>query len=233
MQGPSEITHPKPAPSVLSPIPVEQAEVRVPVLNIRDVLRVQEHPKGVDLTPLPEGGGKLVLNHLAQWQLLTQDDFSEHANGWVEAVDGALSGKPLGEFRQSCNGSPDTHLGGYCAFSTLAAGKQFGGLPPHSMLRISARVHFIDKWLGEYAYLLVDGNEQWTQAHTHCSKAFLSGCKGIDSCGDNLFHDRLSQQVTVTIPHTADAVNVVFGSSLKGDACTASYAFDDVAIYVR
>ena len=39
--------------------------------------------------------------------------------------------------------------------------------------------------------------------------------------------------VEVTIPHKDDKIMIAFGSSLKTDPCLASYAVDDIMIYVK
>ena len=39
--------------------------------------------------------------------------------------------------------------------------------------------------------------------------------------------------VEISIPHNDSAAKVTFGSSLKKDPCLASYAVDDLMVYVK
>jgi len=153
----------------------------------------------------------------------------------VTTKDGAnLTATSVSDKRQGCNGSPDLHLGGYCSFATLEVGKRFINLPAHTRIRVTARVHFIDAWRGEYAYARANGGIAWQQSHAYCTKAFSSFCRGVDSCGDNKFPDKMSQTVSFELAHDASDVLVSFGAELAGaSACAASWAVDDVAVYVQ
>jgi len=44
-------------------------------------------------------------------------------------------------------------LGGYCLFSYGEVTKTFGGLPNHSLIRITANYHYIDAWAGETGFM--------------------------------------------------------------------------------
>jgi hypothetical protein len=179
--------------------------------------------------------GALSVGGVRQWALWALDDFNSPATsaGWFVVANGSLTATSVSEKRQGCNGSPDLHLGGYCAFASLEVGKRFSGLPQHSKLRVTARVHFLDSWRGEHAFARLDGAPTWAHSHNYCNKAFSSFCRGVDACGDNKFPDTLSHPVAFEVPHTADSALVTFGADLAGaSACAASWALDDVAVYV-
>lgn len=178
-------------------------------------------------------GITLTLQNTLQWKLVHLDDFNTHANGWVVSNNGSLTATSVSDQRSNCGASLDFHLGGYCTFAGTEVSRVVQNLPRHTSLRLTARVHLLDHWQGEYAYAKVDGKDVWMQSHFHCPKPFASFCRGVDACGDNKFADKMSQLVQVTLPHTAAAVTVSFGASLRQPPCAASWAVDDVAIYIQ
>jgi len=65
------------------------------------------------------------------WYLVYLDCFDVDANGWTFKA------------RQRCGSSADHFLGGPCQFGNLNVSKEFDNLPPHTLLRITARFHFL------------------------------------------------------------------------------------------
>ncbi len=214
-------------------IPETESAMRTNVMHAVGTLDIREHRHPIDPAEHPAGGGTLTLSNAQQWALVHHDDFSTNAEGWFISKDGVFSNENVNDKRQGCNGNPDLHLGGYCAFSGIEVSKTFNNLPAHSFVQITARVHFFDYWRGEYAFAKVNNNVVWQQSHAFCSKPFVQFCKGVDSCGDNKYSDKLSQLVKIAIPHTGSSITVSFGSSLHVDACTASWAVDDVAVWTK
>ena len=167
-----------------------------------------------------------VVGAISQWAMVAFDDMETDSirQSWSNSDHNVCGGGKQGAV------VPDIHLGGHCKFSDVEVSKEFQDLPPHKYIRISARYHFLDKWLGEWGYMKVDDRVVWTETHHHCPKIWEDLCGGISVCGDANFNDRLSAHISITIPHTDKSFKVAFGSSLKGDACDASYGVDDVMI---
>jgi len=135
----------------------------------------------------------LTLSGVPQWTMVAFDNFenakSLKTRGWSsDAV-------------SSCGSSKDKFLGGYCKFSDKKVTKTYNKLPIHTALRLTARLHFLDKWEGQYMYVMVNDKIVWMQNHRHCSSIFASSCKGINVCGDDNYSDRLSLLVDVTVRH--------------------------------
>lgn len=158
----------------------------------------------------------------SQFVLVAADDFEETTVGWSK------------KDRSVCGSSPDFFLGGPCKFADTQSSKTYENLPPHKMIRITARYHFFDRWEGEYGIMKVDGRTVWSEAHHHCAKTFHELCKGISVCGDDNTADQLSTHISITIPHTAKRISVSFTSTLKPfrGPCIASWGVDDVFISV-
>lgn len=216
----------------LSDIPMFESALRLPELSIKKALRIRDHAGFYDSSKHPGAGGTLMLNDAQQWALFSHDDFQDSSDGWALSVNGTQR-ESVADKRQGCNGNPDLHLGGYCAFSSHEVTRLYKDLPPHNTVQITARMHFFDLWRGEYAFAKVDGNMLWQQSHSFCPKPFSEFCKGIDSCGDNKYSDKLSQVIRLVINHKEPTLKLSFGSSLEVAPCVASWAIDDVALYTK
>lgn len=163
----------------------------------------------------------IKVTGVRQWSVVAFDDFDDaSSNGWHPDV------------RSTCGLARDSFLGGYCKLSHHEASKTFSNLPPHRRLRLSARLHFLDKWQGEELVVKINDEPVWTLAHTHCNKVFATMCRGLNVCGDEKYADRLSHLMSVTINHSAPSVKVSIHSTLDKDPCTASWGVDDVELAV-
>lgn len=133
-----------------------------------------------------------------------------------------------------CGHSTDYFLGGPCMLSEGRVNRYYRDIPPHRDIKITGRVHFFDQWNGETLSLKVDNNTVWSESYNWCPTVLDAGCTkyGIDSCGQE-YPDRLSVNFNVSMPHTADRIALEFNSTLKINACEASWGIDDVAIYIR
>jgi len=214
-------------------IPTTEAALRVPAINATKVLDVRDYQTKFDPKAHPVAGGTVTVSNAHQWNLVYFDDFETNADGWFLSTNATASKTQVNDRRNACNNNTDHHLGGYCEFSKEEVTKTFINLPPHSALKITARYHFIDYWTGEYAYAKLNGKPVWMQSHAFCKLAFTEDCRGVDACGDNKFPDRLSHHIEIIVPHTEDKVSLTFGSSLETPACKASWAIDDVAVYIK
>jgi len=136
---------------------------------------------------------RLKLAGVNQWALVAVEDFSKPQSllrkGWSS------------DKTADCGLSGDTFLGGYCHFADTKVSKTFHRLPVHTHLRLQARMHFFDKWEGQYAYIMVNDRVVWIHNHRHCRSIFQSGCRGVNVCGDEGYADRLSMGVDVVVTH--------------------------------
>lgn len=160
-------------------------------------------------------------------------------------------------------GNGNMFLGGHCEASSSEIRKVYTRLPPHSAVRVVGRFHFIDSWEGEAGYAKLDGRFKWTRHHGHtavdaslntraaAARGGVAAAQqvarraqaeeqsaaikaGISLCGDETVAEHLfNVPVDVSVPHTGEEIEVVFGSLLDKDACHASWGVDDVEIYLR
>jgi len=162
---------------------------------------------------------EVIVGGVKQWRLLKHDDFDTDLNGWNAPGRGRCGEK-----------TKDFFLGGHCLTSSRNATKIFSGLPSHTQVRITARVHFLDKWDGEVAFMRADGNVVW--ADTATSSSPVKNSLG-NLCGGSYPDSRLSVPIDVTLQHGSSDLEIQFGSSLEGDACDHSCAVGDVIIYAK
>ena len=160
---------------------------------------------------------EVIVGGVKQWRLLRHDDFDTDLNGWNAPGRGRCGEK-----------TKDFFLGGHCLTSNGNASKIFSGLPSHNQIRITARVHFLDKWDGEVAFMRADSNVVWADTASSSSQSSLGNL-----CGGSHPDSRLSVPIDITIQHGSSDLEIQFGSSLQGDACDHSWAVDDVIIYSK
>lgn len=181
-----------------------------------------------DLIHLPhtQSAGEIVVDGLSakgvpQWSLWNQDTFDEPDSGMWSPNDRGFCGNPGDHF-----------LGGHCRFGATITQRSYD-LPPHTRVRVRARVHFIDKWNGEAISLLVHGQPVWSQSHNWCPSFLKWMCEkyGVDSCGRDT-PDRLSVRAEAVFAHSSPMLQIGFNSSLPigTDPCYQSWGVDDVAI---
>eukprot|EP00466_Bigelowiella_natans_P018729 jgi/Bigna1/83380/fgenesh1_pg.107_\ len=179
---------------------------------------------------------RVVVDGVRQPSLWKHFDFQKSSGGWKIVADASNkhkqnqdsstqkhkgaggSSSSSSDTRQSCGtGNLDMFLGGYCALGGgQIARYSLTNLPPSKLITITGRVHFFDRWKGEYMYLKVNGQTVWIHQHKHCEKVFSGMCKGINVCGDERYADTLSQEFRVTTPHYKgqEVITLEFGSSL-------------------
>lgn len=184
---------------------------------------------GKDLTKFPQtestgefsAGMEYSVNSVPQWTLWDLDTFDTPESAMWSPND-----------RGFCS-SPDDHfLGGHCRFAATTTQRTYS-LPAHTRVRVSARVHFIDKWEGDSVSLLVHGKPVWSESHNWCPCFLKWMCEkyGVDSCGRDT-PDRLSVKVEAAFPHSGPTLDLAFNSSLAvgTDPCYQSWGVDDVSV---
>lgn len=168
----------------------------------------------------------LSLRGVPQWALFDLETFDVSDDPMTNSNLWSINDKGF------CSTPGDEFLGGHCRFAATTTTRRYN-LPPHSRVRISARVHFIDNWLGESVMMQAHGQTVWSQAHNWCPGILKWMCTeyGISSCGSDT-PDRLSVHVEATIQHTAPTLDLTFTSSLPlgTDPCKTSWGVDDVSI---
>jgi len=199
-----------------------------------------------------------------QWSTVSSDIFSledtkDVHKGWgLETSEG--SGMNLGVAK--CGGA--TMLGGpgdgdaASGFHRGEISKTFGNLRNHSFVRISASFHFIDLWLGEFAYMKVSSGSKaaaassasaavvdeyvWTKSYHAASGMGNADHKhppsGLNICGDeNVVEMDFVSNVDVSIPHNMDWVKVTFGTKLPPTASSivggASWGLSRVDLMIK
>jgi len=179
--------------------------------------------------PHVEANGDLVADQLfvqgipqwSLWSLDTFDDDKEDSPEW-SLNDHGFCGSPH-----------DSFLGGHCRFAASTTARRYSNLPPHTKVRISARVHFIDNWNGEAVLLVADAAPVWSHAHSWCPLFLEWMCTkhGIDSCGRDT-PDHLSVKAEAVLEHNASTLDMAFTSNLPHgtDPCYTSWAVDDVSL---
>jgi hypothetical protein len=192
---------------------------------------------------------EVVVGGIKQWALVRQDHFqnADDSNEWRFVG----TEEPVGTSTCARANPNDRFLGGHCVLANGPARKIYRHLPPHSQVRVTARYHFIDRWMGETAFAQIDNQYVWTQTHrisasTASSSSSPSIGVGLDLCGSPQWGEtRLSSPIDVSVSHNSDSLIVAFGAhsassgarrSLAEEnqlACDRSFGVDDVAIYVR
>lgn len=97
----------------------------------------------------------LTSNHVKQWQLHSFDTFQDNESQlWTPNK------------TSQCGNSGDIFLGGFCKLAHGEAIRYYNSLPQHTLARLTARVHFFDKWLGQSIILAVNNKIVWTGKHS-------------------------------------------------------------------
>mmetsp|Transcript_113268 Transcript_113268/g.283708 ORF Transcript_113268/g.283708 Transcript_113268/m.283708 type:complete len:296 (-) Transcript_113268:41-928(-) len=151
----------------------------------------------------------------------------------LDTFDTAGTGQWTMNARSVCGAPNDLFLGGHCRLGAASTARRYENLPPHTRVRVRARVHYFDEWQGEDVAMQVDGNSVWAQAHDWCPGFLTWMCikYGVDACGGDT-PDRLSVKVEAILPHASSTLDLAFTSSLPSgtDSCRVSWGVDDISI---
>jgi hypothetical protein len=176
--------------------------------------------------------------YVAQARLVAHDDFTESAAGWTQARE---AGAPA--LRQHC-GAGDNFIvakGVLDARDQPVVEKRFTGLPPHSRLELTARVHYLGHWRGSHAFATVDSAIVWLDSHGSPNDGGAAGADAAAAsqplafCGLSSSHTKLAQPIRVSIPHTGDSVTIGFGAAaylIDGEPTEPLLGVDDVSLQV-
>jgi hypothetical protein len=167
---------------------------------------------------------------LVPWRLVQMEVFS--ASSGAEWLHKELNNKNIKQSSGSIThcGDKNFMLGGHCSPNGGGgeSSRSFVKLPSHSMVRVTARFHFIDSWDGESAYAKIDDEVVWLDSHNSATKT-----NGVSLCGSKHPDSKMGSLIDVSFPHTTSSVRLTFGATLDGDSCEESWAVDDIAVYVR
>lgn len=175
--------------------------------------------------------GKVTVQNKNQWRMVVEEDFVKGSVlDWQRESGG--SNVSVSDQVTTCakhpHGDSDFFLG---AFSNVRVMKTFQ-LPFHESIRVTARVHFLDKWEGQVMYMKTNNGVKWSKAHKWCNEFPEKKCQpttviengALDTCGDPNFSDTLSVPVDVSFPAYlgSKSLTVEFGGLLTdGTTCKA------------
>lgn len=201
---------------------VQQSSVAHPLISLDPSNTLRLAANRVEAMSVNSAGG-LAVRGVQQWYLVHSEDFSgPQAPGWSRPVVSQCAGLHM--------------LGGYCKFSSGEVNKTFSGLPPHSLLRVVANYHFIDRWIGESGYMKLNIGQDgcpvvvWSEQH-----AQQESKNGLSLCGQNAVPEgKFVSSVDITVPHHLESVELAFGSTMDAaDPCDESWGVSSVEVYVR
>lgn len=169
----------------------------------------------------------LVLRGVPQWQLVREDSFAQPTASFLEAEVPSTADPQHGWTKADLNNCQGLSILTVKDGKTPIA-KKFGHLPPHTHVKVVATAHFIDDWQGETAYLRVNDFYAWTDSHE-----LRNSAHALSVCGSPLFPEtRFTVPIEVSLPHTDDSINLVFGSTTDPTS-QAKFGISSVQIYTR
>ena len=205
----------------------QSTEALLEMINLNNYLEINFmkpltlYAENIDLT-MNYNNSDINYEKLNQFYLFYSDDFQSNSKGWSN------------DATSVCGTNNNNFLGGPCKFSDTITEKTYNEIPPHKEIRITATFHFFDDWAGEEAYMLVNDTPIWSDSYSWCPGVIIWLCKkkSINVCG-NEKSDRLGVPIDVTFRHTDSFFKLLFKTSLKKDACQASWGVDNINIYIR
>ncbi len=162
---------------------------------------------------------------IRNFQLVSLDNFaSGEKYGWQGADMNV----------KECGPSKDKSLFRNCMTKTHFVEKKFTSLSNHTEVMIELMFHFIDKWEGELAYVMIESDVVWTKSHNWCHTIFNHKCmlNGINVC-DNAYPDTVGQSVKFVYKHNKPEIIVRIGSTLAKGNCQANWGFNNFMLYIR
>lgn len=201
---------------------LENAITSQKIISIKGLTELEINPKvkantqNINLL-MDEEDSKYEIDRIKQWQLWMNDDY----NGWSNST------------TTKC-GNRMKILGGHCAFSKTEIEKKFTNIPKHTMLKIKANFHFIDKWEGEIGYMKFNSMKVWKDTYKWCDKIMGKRCfeLGLNTCGGE-YPDKIGVPIEFVVPHKEDSFTLNFGSTLEKNACEASWGISNISVYIK
>jgi len=156
----------------------------------------------------------LSLAGVPQWQLVALEMFQSLAPDQAGWFTGAQARPP------TLNCSYLSILTGSTGSDKVpnmdSFSKTWEDLPPHTHLNVKVVSHFVDDWQGEVAYMKINDNVVWTDAHDQRASR-----GSFNVCGKQFPDSKFTVPIEVTIPHNATNVKIAFGSTLDSTAIAA------------
>jgi hypothetical protein len=166
--------------------------------------------------------GEILINNIKQWRMIKYDSWKENNTdlGW-----GFNKISVCGHYKV---------LGGPCLLGQEEISKTFTNLPEHTMVKIEALYHFFGDWDAESGYMklvnskISDKKENYLWA-LRCLKEKIPPLFKI--CEPDIC--KIASPISVSLSHNDRDIKIAFGSTIKSNSCTRSYAISDIKIYVR
>lgn len=205
------------------------------ITHVGDALHFQNAGSTVSISPALTQAQTLNVGGTASFASMSSGGKSQFALFDHDSFDAADSNQWSVNDHSFCGASRDLFLGGHCRFGATTTTRTYANLPPHSKVKVTARVHYFDQWEGQNVNMVVDSQPVWSQDHHWCPEFLTWMCRkyGLDSCGRDE-PDRLSVQAQASIAHSSPTLTVSFSSSLPQgtDPCYTSWGIDDVAVHI-
>lgn len=200
---------------------VQQASAAQPLISLDQTNTLRLASGRLEAISVNAAGG-VAVRGVQQWSLVHSEDFSAVGAGWSRPVVSQCAGIHM--------------LGGYCKFSSGEVNKTFSALPPHSMVRVVANFHFIDRWIGESGYMKLNIGQDncpvvvWSEQH-----AQQESKNGLSLCGQSAVPEgKFASSIDITVPHHLESVQLAFGSTMDAaDPCDESWGVSGIEVYVR
>jgi hypothetical protein len=170
-------------------------------------------------------GGIVSVGGMPQWKMVVEENFPRGGvTKWFDAD--SMPVTEASTCSRNVDETSDYFLG---AFGHAGVSKTFESLPAHEHVRITARVHFLDMWVGDLLSLKAAGGKvRWSKAHWFCTSTPEKSCQpgaigsgSIDACLDPNFSDTLSVGVDVEFEHVETSLDVLFeGHLANGVVCS-------------
>lgn len=182
------------------------------------------------------GGGTLSVGGQEQWRMVVEESFPVGGvTNWVDGDSNPVEITASSTCARNVDETSDHFLG---AFGHAKVSKKFTALPGHTRMRVTARAHFLDMWVGDLLYMKADGEVRWTKAHRFCTSTPEKSCQpgslmtgALDTCLDPNFSDTLSVPIDVEWSHTGTDLELAFrGHLTDGTKCASSSDCKDSGI---
>jgi hypothetical protein len=205
------------------------------ITNVGGALTLQNAGSTFSISPAVAQAQNLKITSPASFVSISSGGQAQFALFDHDSFDAVDSNQWSMNDHSFCGASRDLFLGGHCRFGATTTTRTYANLPPHSKLKVTARVHYFDQWEGENVNMAIDNQQVWSQEHHWCPEFLKWMCRkyGMDSCGRDE-PDRLSVKAEANIAHSAPTLTLSFSSSLPQgtDPCYTSWGIDDVAVHV-
>jgi hypothetical protein len=205
------------------------------ITHVGDALNLQNAGSTLSISPAVTQAQTLSVAGNAAFVSVSSGGQAQFALFDHDSFDASDSNQWSMNDHSFCGASRDLFLGGHCRFAATTTTRTYANLPPHSKLKVTARVHYFDQWHGEAVNMAVDNQPVWSQDHHWCPEFLKWMCRkyGMDSCGRDE-PDRLSVKAEANLVHSAPTLTLSFSSSLPQgtDPCYTSWGIDDVAVHI-